>query len=688
MKLPLADSVFTFFSTGSLSALLSLVPAVLGGLLFFAVITVPAARAATTDEIMALSLEDLVNIEVTSAARMPQKISQAATAIYVLRNEDIRRSGATSIPEALRMVPGLQVARIDSNKWAISCRGFNEAFANKMLVMIDGRTVYTPLFAGVFWDVQDVMLEDVDRIEVIRGPGGTLWGANAVNGVINIITKPARETQGLLAVGGGGSEERGFGRIRYGGTFGDRGFYRIYAKYSDRDTGRGLHDEQAADDWRSYRGGFRAEWDEQSENLVTLQGDAYRGSSGGSRLLSQLAPPYQQNTVVDSEVSGQNLLARWHHACSETANFTLQFYYDGSERKEPTLNEQRDTLDLDFQNQFSLGERHVLVWGLGYRYTSDHSENSFTVSGDPASRADSLFSFFLQDNVTLIEDRLTFIVGSKLEHNDYTGLEVQPSARIIWTPAIPYSLWASVSRAVRTPSRLDHDARINYGVTPLDPGTIQYGSMFGDKDADSEELVAYEMGLRYHPDRSFKVDIAGFYNVYDNLITNELRTPYLTGTYPDLYLIVPTYANNKGSGETYGIEIAVDYTPLPWWQLTATYSYLQMALHRDSSSQDPTAEDKEGYSPHHQMSFLSRWNLGNRVEFDAWWRYVDNLPALDIDSYHSLDLRLALKLTEILELAIVGQNLLDSRHEEFVSTMAVSTGLERGFYAQLTGRFE
>lgn len=644
-------------------------------------------NAATTDEVMALSLEDLVNIEVTSAARMPQKLSQAAAAIYVVTSEDIRHSGATSIPEALRMVPGLQVARIDNNKWAITCRGFNEAFANKMLVMIDGRTVYTPLFAGVFWDVQDVMLEDVDRIEVIRGPGGTLWGANAVNGVINIMTKSAKDTQGLLIAGGGGTEERGFGRIRYGGSFGSEGFYRIYAKYFDRDTGRSLNGEDAADDWRSFRGGFRADWGDPDNDQVTLQGDVYSGSSGSVRTISLIEAPYNLNTAGDSDFSGQNVLLRWRHTLSETSNFSAQIYYDGTERKDMAFNEKRDTVDFDFQHQFNLGERHTLVWGVGYRYTSDSIDSSFTVSGDPDNRADSLYSLFVQDNIMLIQDRLTFIVGSKFEHNGYTGIEAQPNARIIWTPSIPYSIWAAVSRAVRTPSRLDHDSQINFNVIPNGVGGISYVSMRGDEDADSEDLIAYEIGFRYQPKRWFKLDTTAFYNDYDRLITNEPQTFIQTGTIPPFDIILPTSAANKGSGETYGIEVAIDYTPLPWWQIQTSYSYLQIALHIDNSSETVTFETDEGFSPHHQLSVLSKWTIGERVELDAWWRYVDSLPALDIEGYHTLDLRLGLKLSPSLELAIVGQNLLDNKRQEFTSTTAISTGVARGFYAQLTGRF-
>ncbi len=630
---------------------------------------------------MSLSLEDLINIEVTSASRMPQKLSKAAAAIYVITDQDIARAGVTSIPEALRLVPGMQVARIDSNKWAITCRGFNEAFANKMLVMIDGRTVYTPMFAGVFWDVQDVMLEDVERIEVIRGPGGTLWGANAVNGIINVITKSARKTQGLLAATGGGSEERGFARVRYGGSFGEDGFYRFYLKGFERDSGADLGGEEAADDWRSIRGGFNLEKGDEQEGLFTLQGDIYQGESGSVRPISSLIAPYQSNVAGDTEVSGQNLLLRWQKSYSETANSKLQLYYDGTDRREIALNEKRDTFDVDFQNQFVMAEVHNLVWGLGYRYTRDDFDSSFTVTGEPESRSDQLFSAFIQDNITLSEDRLTFIIGSKLEHNDYTGVEIQPSARLVLTPTISSSAWLAVSRAVRTPSRLDHDSELNYWVVP---GTT-YVSVRGDDEVESEQLTAYEAGLRYSPNDRINIDLTLFYNDYDSLITNEWQAlPSFSGA----YLVYTRTKASKAYGETYGAELAVDYQPLEYWQLKASYSLLQIDLHTDATSTDTSAESEEGKSPHHQASLLSTWRLSDRVELNAWWRYVDSLPELDIPGYHNLDLRVSWALTDTLKLDVVGQNLLDDERHEFTSATAISTAAERGIYVQLTGHFD
>jgi iron complex outermembrane receptor protein len=644
---------------------------------------VPPCSAATSEEIMSLSLEDLIDIEVTSAARMPQKLNKAAAAIYVLTAEDIARSGATSIPEALRLVPGMQVAQIDSNKWAITCRGFNEAFSNKMLVMIDGRTVYTPMFGGVFWDVQDVMLEDIERIEVIRGPGGTLWGANSVNGVINVITKRAKKTQGLLFAAAAGSEEKGAARLRYGGSLGDKGFYRFYVKAFERDTGVGLEGLDAADDWSSVRGGFKGEWGDEEEQLITLQGDIYTGSSGTIRYISLLESPYSENAVGDSEVTGENILFRLQNNHSETASSSLQLYYDGTDRQDIFLSEKRDTFDIDFQNQFVVGERHNLVWGLGYRYTQDSFGSSFVVSGDPESRSDELYSVFVQDNVSLIEDRLSFIAGTKLEHNDYTGIELQPSARLVWTPSITYTLWGSVSRAVRTPTRFDSDSIINFGVTAIeDPVynamgyTTAYVSYTGFEDIDSEDLIAYELGVRYTPNSRTNFDISLFYNDYDSLIVDEFQERIFSAPY-----VVDIYTKtNLGSGKTYGAEIAIDYQPLNNWQIKSSYSLLRLGL-------DEEVDSFEGKSPQHQVSIMSTWKLNKRTELNASWRYVDELPELDIPSYHTLGLRLAHQLTDSLELAVVGQNLLDDVHREFFSTMAVSTGIERSVYVQLTGHF-
>lgn len=398
-----------------------------------------------------MSLEDLMNLEVTSVSKKEQKLSQTAAAIYVVTQEDIRRSGATSIPEVLRMVPGLQVARLSGSKWAITSRGFNGRFANKMLVLVDGRSVYTPTFSGVFWDVQDLLLEDVERIEVIRGPGGTLWGANAVNGVINIITKPAKETQGGFLTAGSGSEERGFGGFRYGGKLGRDIAYRLYSKYFNRSNLADMSGRNSPGGWDILRGGFRMDWKGTERDSLTLQGDIYNGHirERNSSIVS-LVPPFRRTLDSQTGVSGGNVMALWNRTFAGGSAMRLQMYYDRTRHEDSSAvitsrGEIVDSSDLDFQHRFALGKRQDIVWGIGYRFTSDSVQNTFSVAFDPNHRATHLFSTFVQDEIFIVKDRLRLTVGSKFEHNDYTGFEAQPSLRLLWTPNDRHTFWGAIS---------------------------------------------------------------------------------------------------------------------------------------------------------------------------------------------------------------------------------------------------
>jgi iron complex outermembrane receptor protein len=530
-----------------------------------------------------LSLEDLMDIEITSVAKKAQKLSEAPAAVFVITNDDLRRSGVTSIPEALRMVPGLQVARIDANKWAITPRGFNGRFSNKLLVMMDGRSVYTPLFSGVYWDMKDTLLEDVDRIEVIRGPGAALWGANAVNGVINIITKRSEDTQGGLVVAGAGTEERGFGAVRYGGKLGQDNYCRVYAKYLNRDSGVFPSGEDGADEWDVLRAGFRMDWQGSGPDALTLQGDIYDGGAGVMAVTKSFDPHAPPTFDEDEGISGANLLGRWKHTVSDTSEIALQVYYDRTERNGIILDQIHDTFDLDLQQQFALGKRQEIVWGLGYRFVSDNIDNTFYGSWDPDSRDDDLYSGFVQDDITLIKDRLRLTLGSKFEHNDYTGSEIQPNGRLMWTLQEGHSIWAAVSRAVRTPSRTEEDGRLNTTVLP--PGSLLplfpgYGvvSLFGDGNYESEELLAYELGYRVLPTDQFSVDIAAFYNDYSNLRTLEPGNPSLEVSPSPTHLVFPFTADNKMDGETYGVEVAADWRASDWWRIHASYTYLQIQL--------------------------------------------------------------------------------------------------------------
>jgi iron complex outermembrane receptor protein len=628
-----------------------------------------------------LSLEELMNFEVTSVSRRTEKLSEAPAAISVITGDELRRSGVTSVPEALRLVPGMEVARLDAHNWAISARGFNDLFANKLLVLMDGRSVYTPLFSGVYWDVQDTLLEDIDRIEVIRGPGATLWGANAVNGVINIITRPAKDTQGLLLLGGGGTEEQGLAGVRYGGQLGDSAYYRVYAKYFNRDDQVLPDGNDANDRWNMERAGFRIDWDASTENHFTLQGDLYSGRLNQTYFLPATnAPAFAETNASKLNVSGGNVLGRWSHAFSESSDLKLQVYYDRTVRHGPVLNEDRDTLDLDLQHRFLLGERHDLVWGAGYRASSDEIDNTYAIAFNPDQRTSQLFSLFAQDEITLIHERLRLTLGSKFEHNDFTGFEYQPGGRLSWTPTDRQTIWASVSRAVRSPSRAEDDIRLRQ-MTPA-PGV--HALLTGDRRFDSEELLAYEAGYRWRPLDSVSLDVAAFYHDYD-----QLRSLEPGGVVPGPPFTVIATAGNGLHGETYGVEFAPGWQVTDWWRLQAAYTFLQMQLHHGAGSGDTTSERDEGRSPHHQFSLRSLLNLPHNVELDSTVRYVDSLPDFQIPGYVVIDVRLAWRPFKDFEVAIVGQNLLDDRHPEFQSLFIPTERIEvqHSVYGKVTWRY-
>jgi len=638
-----------------------------------------------------------MNLRVTSTARRPQTVAESAAAIFVITQEDIRRSGVTSIPEALRMVPGVEVARIDGNKWAISARGFNGRFANKLQVMIDGRSVYTPLFSGVLWDVQDTVLEDIDRIEVVRGPGASLWGANAVNGVINIVTKRARDTQGTLLVAGGGTEEQGFSTVRYGGKFNDDTYYRAYAKYFNRDSQEFIGGGDAADDWQVGRTGFRMDWEPEGPDGLTVQGDFYRGVVGTTGRTFSLAFPFSQTVNTDDDVFGGNLLGRWTHRFADGSDMQLQVYYDLVAGDELGISLDEHTFDVDFQHHFQPNDRNDIVWGMGYRLNAAQFDGNFTVSFSDENRTDHLASAFFQDDITLVQDRLRLTLGSKFEYNTYTGFEIQPTARLLFTPDDRQSIWLAASRATRTPSQAEDSIILNsvappFSTTPPLPVPLQL-SVLGNSNQDSEDVLAFELGYRVRPDENFAVDIATFYNIYDHLATVEPQPGFglvPCPTPPFFVCAVGTSRfDNLGSAQTYGVEVGADIRPAPWWQIHPAYTFLMMDLDRDAGSADPLIEQTDGRNPRHQVSVRSQFNLADDWDFDIWGRYVSSLPERGVDSYFTFDARLAWRPTDGVELSIVGQNLMAGHHLESTPELVdtTPTEVERSVYGKITVTF-
>jgi iron complex outermembrane receptor protein len=637
---------------------------------------------ATEGRLTQVSLEQLGQIEVTTASKRPVKVSRTPAAIYVVTQEDIRRSGATSIPEALRLVPGVEVARIDSNTWSLGVRGFGNVLSRSVLVLIDGRSVYTPLFAGVYWQVQDTLIEDIERIEVIRGPGGTIWGANAVNGVINIITKNAKDTHGTLVSTGAGNLDQGFAHFRYGAG-NDKGFsYRLYGKAFVR--GPEFHqDGHLFDDWRMGQTGFRADWDLRQRDTLTFQGDLYNGDAGQRLAINSYSPPFVTNVEQNVELGGGNLLGRWKRLLAAGSDIEVQTYYDRTNRKQADFAESRDTFDIDFIHHLVLPWRQDFLWGLGARLSSGNaSQDDPTVVFTPGHFTDKLYSSFVQDEIAIARDRLWLTIGSKFLHNSYSGFEVEPGARILWTPNQRQTVWAAVTRAVRTPSRVEEDLQLTI---PAAPNPLTFYRVVGDRGFSSENLVGYEAGYRSLVKPRFYVDVAAFYNNYDRLLSLEPGVPFAETSPAPPHTVVPLFFRNGLLGKTSGFEIGPDWTPISWWRLRGSYSYLYMDLKKHSGSLDTTtASSIEGSSPHHQIVIQSSVDLPKKLEFDQTFRYVSALPAQRVGGYATGDVRFSWRAIRSLEFSVVGQNLFQPHHPETAGDPGPLVGIQRSVYAKIT----
>ncbi len=600
--------------------------------------------AAAAPDLADLSLEELVNIEITSVSKRAERLTDAAASVFVITGDDIRRSGARSLPDALRLAPNLQVARASASAYAISARGFNSNARNKLLVLIDGRSVYSPLFSGVFWDVQDVMLEDVERIEVISGPGGTLWGTNAVNGVINVITRSAKNTQGGVLAIGAGNRDSG-GSVRYGGKLGDNGHVRVYGKYFDIDPTKTADGNPRDDAWHKGQIGFRADWDD-GRDQFSVQGNAYRGAEG------QPAPgtistgvPFTLGTI---RVSGANLTARWDHRLQSGANLMLQAYYDRTERiVPPTFSETLDIVDLQFQHTVQPMGMHSLAWGAGYRYSQDRVTNSPYVAFLPARENQAWSNVFVQDEISL-STRLRLTLGARLERNDYTGTEFLPSARLAWKPAPDHLLWAAASRAVRAPSRLDHDTFV--------PGVPPY-LLAGGPDVRSEIANVYEIGYRGQPTPRLSYSVTAFHAAYDHLRSQEIDA---SGTF--------LFYGNEMEGTAHGVEMWSTFQAARTWRLSAGLTLLDMDLRRKPGSTDPFGPSALGNDPAYQWNLRSSWDLTPKHELDILARRIGALPNPHTPAYTAVDARLGWRIHRNAELSLALQNLFDGGHTEYAQS--------------------
>jgi len=632
-------------------------------------------------------IEDLLNLKITSVSKTEQKLQRSPAAVFVITQEDIRRSGAANIPDLLRMVPGFDVAQINSNTWAISARGSNGRFSHELLVMVDGRTVYAPTFGGVFWDILDVPLENIQRIEVIRGPGGSIWGANAVNGVINIITKKASATQGTL-VEGRGSSQGASGILQYGGNAGAATNYRAYANYLDEEERPALNGRPGGDGWHLLRGGFRMDTTLSSRDRLTIQGDLYRGESGG--ISATPSYPEPQHLPVVQDLSGGFLQMAWDHTFSSRSDTSLQISYDAYARDD-VLMEKRKTIDLDFQHHFEWGERNDIVWGLGYRGSTSQSNGDAVVFLSPANVRTQLFSSFVQDEIALIPDKLSLTLGTKVEHVYYTGLAVMPSARFAWMLDPHQTIWTSLSRALRTPAETDAAVHSDIAGSISSDGIPAIIRLSGNPSLKNEVLLAYEMGYRTTIGDRFSLDVALYYNAYSDQQTIEPLTPFLEGLPLQPLLVLPFTYQNLMSGESHGIEVYANWKVTNRWSLGPGFAVARIRMHLDPQSRDTlSVASAEGSSPANSAQLRSHYDVSRGLSWNTSAFVVGRLTAPAVPGYTRLDSNLTWQYKKGISFVLGGQNLLQGRHLEFVdpTTSAQSTLVSRTAFLKVTWVFE
>jgi iron complex outermembrane receptor protein len=641
----------------------------------------PGTPQAEEQQLKSLSLAELGQVKITSTSKQPEEVWQTPAPVFVLTNEDIRRSGATNLPDLLRLVPGVQVSRSQSDEWAVGIRGFASSFSKGLQVMIDGRSVYTPLFEGVYWDVQDLVLEDIDRIEVIRGPAGAVWGLNAVNGIINIVTKDAKQTQGTMASAlGGGTVERFLGEAQQGWRFPKRHLSaRIYAKGFNRGPEINPGGDPY-DTWHQERGGFRADWQPNVRDHVTAEADIYQGESGGQNTIGRFFPPKQLIVQGGQPVSGGDFVVRWDRTLSASRNFYLEAYFDRTNRKALQFEETRNTFDIDFVDHIADLPRQDLVFGAGLRESPSNLVQLYrSVNFLPNQLTDYVYSGFVQDRIAIMPERLEVVLGTKIEDNNYSGVGVEPSARLLWTATRHQTLWAGVARALRVPGRLDQDLLLIGNVSATPPVFL---AVHGNPAFKPEVLISWEAGYRQLFGKTLYADVALFHNQYDDL--ESYGEPLITVTQPAdpyPYTQLNVQFANGIRGVTDGIELAPDWRPSGWWELRGTYSHTGMALHsKPGFNQASYIATYQGQSPDHIATVQSLFTLPHGLHIDPDYRYMSALPANQIPAYQTADIHVSWKFTRHLRLVGDGRNLLQPSHLEFPGDNSNAVRIRRSLY--------
>jgi iron complex outermembrane receptor protein len=683
-------------------------------------------NSSSANDIANKSIDELMNVDVTSVSRKEQKLSRTPAAVYVITQEAIERSGANTIPDLLRMAPGVQVAQVEADRWAISVRGFNDIYSNKVLLLIDGRTVYTPTSSGVYWDQIDVPLNTIDRIEIVRGPGGAVWGANAVNGVINIITKNSADTKGTRLGAGAGSAQTGDYLAQHGGAMGSA-TYRAFGHYSSFGNLRTQQGLSGNDGWLMRHGGFRADWNKSTKDSFMAEGDLFQ-TDGGQTSLDQIDGVIGTRGLKMTNAGG-SVLGLWNHRYSDRSDSALQIYDNYYSRQDTGISEHLNTLDFDYKNHNALGSRNDLVWGAGYRYTSDQLGNpasvlntqrllGFSIAFVPAAKGYSLFSTFVQDELKLNEN-LSLTAGSKFEHNAFTGFQYEPSLRLAWTPTASQTLWTSASMAVRQPSRLDTSILVNFAPIPIAPGLFLNPQTLGNPAIRAETLRDYEIGYRIAPSNRILLDLTSFYSFYRDLKSSALSQPSVVGGPNGAVVSLPLMYANALHAQNYGAEAALTWNVASRWKLAGSYSWLKMNIYdfTRAPSAAPSAGDSSmfaqvieapavqsliqafagytnsngslaGSSPRSQMSLQSYLDLTAKLSFDSSLSFVGSLPSQSVPSYTRLDSRIGWKLNRNITASLVGQNLLSPHHLEFGSSeQAIATQVDRSIFGRIVWSF-
>jgi iron complex outermembrane receptor protein len=642
------------------------------------------AQAPQDPDLSTVSLEDLMNLQVTSVSKKEQKLSKTGAAIFVITQDDIRRSGATNIPDLLRLAPGVDVSQVDANRWAISIRGFSDQHANKVLVLIDGRSVYSPSFSGVFWDMVDVPLQDIERIEIIRGPGGTVWGANAVNGVINIITKSAQATRGGLISAGTGSQDHADTLVQYGGQAGRDGDFRVFGRYFNTASSVFPDGRQAADGWSGGHLGFRSDWNLSPRDSLTVQGDFLHTDESQTitTLFSNALPlPSTINNPVTA--TDGNILGRWNHTLANGSQMSLQIYDDYSRHLDTGFLDSQNTVDVDFEHHVALGSKNDVVWGLGARIFKSDYGIGYDFAIIPNRRLDSLYNAFLQDQLKLT-DALSLTFGSKFERNSISGFKYEPSVQLVWTPTENQTVWLSASRAIREPSSIDVGLQDDAASVPLG-SSFAVVNILGNPNIKAEEFRDLELGYRALVNKRVSLDAAAYTGVYRNLESLAALTPYVAGQPGVPYLVLPELFVNGGRASIYGAEFFANWNVTDRWRISPGFSYFHMNTDTDSSNlATPT-----GVSPNYQFQVRSLLDLPHRLEWDNTIGYVSKLADGNVPAYTRVDSRLGWRVGEFVEISVVGQNLLTPRHAEFSDTIYPldHTLVERSVFGKVTWRF-